>query len=137
MTTQWRGKLGGGLMGGRPETTSLALNHLAISLAHNAGMTRAGFDAMITLNDRHLAAAGLTGHPAEAVAAVRRAVQRVDGAGYIDIEEQSGRPPHWPGWVAVYPLGRSITPDTPEWRELRHAVEAVALAALTSAGASV
>jgi hypothetical protein len=98
-------------------------------------MAHHGFDATIALNDRHLAAAGLTGRQAEAAAAVRRAVQRMDGAGYIDIEEQFARPPHWPGWVAVNPLGRSITPDTPEWREIWRTVEVTATAALMSAGA--
>jgi Adenylate and Guanylate cyclase catalytic domain len=35
---------------------------------------------------------------------------------------------------AVYPLGRSITPDTPEWRGIWRTVEVTATAALMSAG---
>jgi hypothetical protein len=37
------------------------------------------FDAVITLNDHHLEAAGLTG---------RQAVERLDGAGWIDLAAQ-------------------------------------------------
>jgi hypothetical protein len=66
------------------------------------------FDAVITLNDHHLAAAGLTGRKAEAVAAVRQAVERMDGAGWIDVEAQYF-PPHLAGWVVVYPRGRCST----------------------------
>jgi hypothetical protein len=46
-------------------------------------MTHRRFDATITLNDHHLAAASLADRPAEAVAAVRRALDRMDGAGGI------------------------------------------------------
>jgi hypothetical protein len=44
------------------------------------------FDPTITLNDHHLAAAGLTGRKAEAVEAVREAVGRMDGAGWFDVD---------------------------------------------------
>jgi hypothetical protein len=72
------------------------------------------FDATITLNDHHLEAAGLSGCKAQAAAAVREAVERMDGAGWIDVEAQS-YPPDAAGWVIVYPQGRCIAPDTPEW----------------------
>jgi hypothetical protein len=48
----------------------------------------------------------------QAVAAVREAVERMDGAGWIDVEAQS-YPPGASGWVIVYPQGRCTTPDTP------------------------
>jgi len=51
------------------------------------------FDAMITLNGHHLAAAGLSDRRAAAVKAVRQAVDWMEGAGWIDVEAQS------------YPLG--------------------------------
>jgi hypothetical protein len=92
------------------------------------------FDAVITIGDHHLAPAGLAGRRSEAVAAVRTAVERMDGAGWIDVEAQS-YPPELPDWVIVYPRGRSNIPDTPAWRELRRQVEAVAAAALVAAGA--
>jgi hypothetical protein len=95
-------------------------------------MVHSAFDATITLNDHHLEAAGLSGCKAQAVEAVREAVARMDGAGWIDVKPQ--RYPAWaPGWVIVYPQGRCVTPDTPEWRELRHRVEAVASTALVAA----
>jgi hypothetical protein len=50
------------------------------------------FDATITFNDHHLAAAGLTCRKAEAVEAVREAVERMDGAGWIDVEPESYPP---------------------------------------------
>ena len=92
------------------------------------------FDAVITIGDHHLATAGLTGRSGEAAAAVREAVQRIDGAGWIDVEAQS-YPPGLTGWVIVYPPGRSSTPHTREWCELRRQVEATATAALIVAGA--
>jgi hypothetical protein len=60
------------------------------------------FDATITFNDHHLAAAGLTCRKAEAVEAVREAVERMDGAGWIDVEPES-YPPSAAGWVIVPP----------------------------------
>ena len=91
------------------------------------------FDAVITLNDHQLDAAGLTGRAGEA-AAVRQAIERMDGAGWIDVEAQS-YPPGLPGWVVVYPRGRCSTPQTPAWCERRRQVEAAATAALMVAGA--
>jgi hypothetical protein len=91
-----------------------------------------GFDTCITLNDRHLAAAGLTGRAAEAVKAVREAVGRMDGAGWIDVEAQP-YPPELPGWVILRTPGRSDAPDTPAWRELVRQVEETATGALTEA----
>jgi hypothetical protein len=91
------------------------------------------FDATITLNDHHLAAAGLTSRKAEAVEAVRQAVERMDGAHWIGVDAQS-YPQELPGWVIVYPRGWCVTPDTPEWEEVLHRVEAVVTAALVAAG---
>jgi hypothetical protein len=99
-------------------------------------MTHGGFDATITLNDHHLAKAGLTAHADAAVAAVRRAVETMDGAGWIGVAAQS-YPPELPGWVILYPRGRGGTPDTPAWHELRCKVEAVVSAALLAAGAAL
>ena len=92
------------------------------------------FDATITLCDHHLAAAGLSDCKAEAVEAVRQAVDRMDGAGWIDVEAQS-YPPHCQGWVIVYPRGHCITPHSPQGWELQHQVEAVAMAAMVAVGA--
>jgi hypothetical protein len=92
------------------------------------------FDAVITLNDHHLAKAGLTERRSEAVAVVRSAVERMDGAGWIDVEAQS-YPPELPGWVILYRRGRGERPDTPAWRKLRHQVEQTATDALMAAGA--
>jgi hypothetical protein len=91
------------------------------------------FDATITLNDHHLAAAGMTDRPPAAVAAGREGVRRMEGAGWIDVEAQS-YPPHAPGWVIVYARGRSDIPDTPEWHNLRTRVETFVTAALVGAG---
>jgi hypothetical protein len=90
------------------------------------------FDACITLNDHHLAAAALSGRKTEAVAAVRQAVEQMAGAGWIDVEAHS-YPANLPGWIILYPRGRAAAPDTPAWRELRHTVEVVATAALIGA----
>ena len=90
------------------------------------------FDAVITLNDHHLAAAGLSDRKTEAVAAVRQAVEKMAGAGRIDVEAHS-YPATLPGWVLLYPPGRAATPDTPAWHQLRHAVETMATAALIGA----
>ena len=67
--------------------------------------------ATIALNDQHLAAAGPTGRNA--------AAERMDGAGWIDVEPES-YPPGAAGWVIVPPPGRGVTADTPEWRGLWH-----------------
>jgi hypothetical protein len=80
-------------------------------------MGHPGFDATITLNDHHLAAAGLSDKPGEAVAAVRQAVQCMDGAGWIDVEAHYF-PPTLPGWVILYARGQSVMPETAEWRNL-------------------
>jgi hypothetical protein len=58
----------------------------------------------------------------------------MEGAGWIDVEAES-YPPGAPGWVIVYPRGRCVTPDAPEWGDLRYLVETVATAALIAAGA--
>ena len=99
-------------------------------------MTGHGFDAIITLNDGHLLTANMSDRPAEAVAVVRRAIEAIPGAGWIDVEAQT-YPPSLPAWVIVYPLGRAATPDTPDWHETRRLVEAVAMSALVAAGASL
>lgn len=58
-------------------------------------MADRGFDATITLNDHHLDAAGLSGRQAEAVAAVRQAVEGMEGAGWIGVEAQSYMVRRW------------------------------------------
>ena len=68
-------------------------------------MTDARFDACITLNDHHLAAAGLSGREAEAVAAVRQAVEKMAGGGGIDVEAHS-YPATLPGWVILHRRSR-------------------------------
>ena len=96
-------------------------------------MTYPGFDATITLNDHHLESAGLTGRHAEAVVAVRQAVEAMSGAGWIDVEAQTW-PPDTPVWVILYPRGPGSAPDTPEWRALRDQVKREATSALLIAG---
>ena len=108
------------------------INLLAIGSVHDPAMIQAEFDATITLNDHHLSTAGLSGP--EAVTAVRQAVERMVGAGWIDVAACS-YPPDTPGWVILYPPGRATAPDRPEWQELRRQVEAIAIAALVGAGA--
>jgi|HubBroStandDraft_1064217.scaffolds.fasta_scaffold89029_1 hypothetical protein len=89
-------------------------------------------DPVITLNDHHLAVAGLADRKAVAVAAVRDAVGRMEGAHWIDVEAETF--PAWaPGWVILYPCGRSNRPDTPQKRELPGRVEAMATAAVVAA----
>jgi hypothetical protein len=96
-------------------------------------MTHRGFDAAITQNDHHLATAGMADRPTEAGAAVRRALDRMDGAGSIDVEAQS-YPANLPGLVILFPPGRAVAPDTPEWRDRRGNVELLVTAALIGAG---
>jgi hypothetical protein len=92
-------------------------------------MAHPEFDATITLNDHHLAAAGISINPAEAVAAVRRAVECMAGAGWIDVEAHS-YPVKLPGWVILYPPGHPVAPDTADWPERIRAVEGVVTEAL-------
>jgi hypothetical protein len=92
-------------------------------------MTTTSFDATITLNDHHLAIAGRSTPKADAVAAVRMAIEQMDGAGWIDVEAQPF-PPELAGWVILYRPGRSDRPDTPAWRALSQRVEEGAVAAL-------
>ena len=94
-------------------------------------MTHPAFDATITLNDHHFATTGLSG--SEAAATVRQAVERMDGAGWIDVEAQS-YPAGLPGWVILYPPGRAAAPGTSEWRDLQRRIEMVATAALAVVG---
>ena len=94
------------------------------------------FDATITLNDHHLATVGLSARRAEAVVAVRKAVQDMDGAGWIDVEAQPF-PPDLDCSVILYPSGRSDRFDTPAWQTLHQKVEQTALAALRAAGTSL
>jgi hypothetical protein len=92
------------------------------------------FDATITLGDHHLAAAGLDPQQRSAaiVDMVRSAVQRMDGANWIDVEA-ADFPQTCRGWVTLYPLGSSSTPDTLPWRELCHRVEETVKVALIAA----
>jgi hypothetical protein len=52
------------------------------------------------------------------VDAVCRAVQRMAGTKWIDIET-GVFPPVCPGWVTLYPPRRCLTPDTPVWQQRR------------------
>jgi hypothetical protein len=113
----------------RPEAR---LNHLATMPAQAPSMP-CDFDATITINSHHLAAAGLSDRKYKGVAAVRGAVERMDGAHWIGVEAQSYLP-ELPGWVIVYPWGWCVMPDTPEWG-VRQRLEMVASSALTAAGA--
>ena len=102
-------------------------------------MPNHAFDATITLGDHHLTAVGLdSGHRADAIVdAVRTAVQRIDGADWIDVEVGCF-PPDCPGWVTLYPRGSSgAMPDTPSWHALHHQVEETAKAALAAAAVPV
>jgi hypothetical protein len=92
-------------------------------------MITASFDASITLNDHHLAMAGRSTPKADAVAAVRMAIEQMDGSGWIDVEAQP-YPPEMAGWVILYRPGRSDRPDTAAWRALSQRVEENAVAAL-------
>jgi hypothetical protein len=58
------------------------------------------FEATITLNDHHLDTAGLSDRKCKAVAAVREAIARMEGAGWIDVEAESFPPgaPRRPAW---------------------------------------
>jgi hypothetical protein len=69
-----------------------------------------------------------------AIAAVREAVERMDGAGWIGVAARR-YPPGAAGWVIACPPGRCGTPGTPEWAELRQWVETVATNPLLAAGA--
>jgi hypothetical protein len=105
------------------------LNRLATMPAQALAMTHGGFDATITLNDHHIATACLTDRPAEDVVAVRRAVERMDGAGWINVEAQSF-PSHILGWVTLYVAGHGVPPDTSEWRALQRTVQRMATTAV-------
>ena len=96
-------------------------------------MAHPGFDATITLNDHHLAAAGLDRTADVAIAAVRQAVGSIYGAGWIDVEAHS-YPAKLAGWVILYSPGRAVAPDTADWRGLLRMVEGLATAALGRAG---
>jgi hypothetical protein len=95
-------------------------------------MDRGGFDATITLNVRRLAVAELSNRPTAAVAAVREAVERMEGARQIDVGVQAGA--QQLEWMAVYPPGGCTTPDTPAWRDRLRQVKSVVTAALKTAG---
>ncbi len=93
------------------------------------------FDATITIGAQRLETAGLANRCDEAAAAVRQAVERMDGANWIDVMATAISIPRRYPMSVVYPRGRCLTPDTEEWRELQRTVEAVAAAALVAAGA--
>ena len=69
----------------------------------------------------------------QAIVAVRAAVERMDGAHWIGVDAQS-YPPDLLGWVIAYPRGWCVTPDTPEWCELRQRVESAVTAVLVPVG---
>ena len=102
-------------------------------LGYRERMSAHAFDATITIGDHHLAATGLEGRRADAVAAVRAAVEQMDGAHWIDVEAQN-YPPQCSGWLIVYPQGQCITPDSSAWRDLRHRVEQIATAVMIALG---
>jgi hypothetical protein len=56
------------------------------------------------------------------------------GANWTDVAA-ADFPPTCPGWETVYPHGRSVTPDTPPWRERCRQVEESVRAALTAIAA--
>ncbi len=91
------------------------------------------FDATITLNDHHPSSAGMFDRPADAVAAVRSAVQRIAGAERIDVEADS-YPPSLPVWVTLHQPGRGSAPDTAKWRDLQRQVGMMATVALVGTG---
>lgn len=100
----------------------------------DAPMPNLPFDATITLGDHHMAAAGLDPQRRRAtiVDAVRGAVQRMDGANWIDVAA-ADFPPRCTGWVTLYPCGSSAKPDSPPWHDLRRRVEETVRAALIAA----
>jgi hypothetical protein len=75
-----------------------------------------------------------SGRTADVIAAVQQAVDRMEGVGWFDVEARF-YPAACHGGVIVYPRGHCITPDSPQWRELRHEVESVATAAMVAAAA--
>jgi hypothetical protein len=79
-------------------------------------MSVIAFDATITLADRHLFAAGRDRlNPRRAVDAVRDAMQRIEGAGWIDVDA-TDFPATCPGWVTLYRWGcGGARSDTPQW----------------------
>jgi hypothetical protein len=94
------------------------------------------FDATMTIGHHHLAAAGVGPDlPPAAIAHVARSsVARMPGADWIDVEVQD-HPPECQGWVVVYPVGRSGTPDTRERRDHRSQVEEAVRGALVAVAA--
>jgi hypothetical protein len=96
-------------------------------------MSTVAFDAVITLHKRHLVAAGLSGRDADAVAAVRTAVEAIEGACAIDVETYPF-PIRSVDWVVLFPKGESDRLRTLQSGALQRRVEDVALAALESVG---
>jgi hypothetical protein len=92
------------------------------------------FDATITIGAERLAANRLTDRCEEAAATVRQAVERMDGANWIDVMATAISIPRRYPMSVVYPCGHCLTPDTDEWRELQQRVEEVVTAALMAAG---
>jgi hypothetical protein len=60
-------------------------------------MITTSFDATITLNDHHHRDAGLSTRKADAVAAVRTAIERMVGAGWIETLRRNCFHPNWRG----------------------------------------
>ncbi len=92
------------------------------------------FDATIAIRAQRLETAGLANRCDEAAAAVRQAVERMDGANWIDVMATAIPIPTRYPMSVVCPRGCCLTPGTEEWRELQRSVEAVAAAALVAAG---
>lgn len=96
-------------------------------------MSTVAFDAIITLHKSHLVAAGLSGRDADAVAAIRTAVEAIDGACEIDVAAYSF-PTQLTDWVVLYPKGHGDRLQTQGSLALYQEVEKVALAALQAVG---
>jgi hypothetical protein len=95
------------------------------------------FDATITLGPQHLADAGLDPlTQSNAVAdAIRAAVEAIPGAKRIDVAVDDFLPSISP-WVNVWAAGTARTPHTPEWQQLREAVEGAIRNGLVAVSAS-
>jgi hypothetical protein len=93
-------------------------------------MSTIAFDAVITLHKRHIVAAGLSGRDADAIDAVRTAVEAMDGAAIIDVETYPF-PTRLADWVVLYP---KVDVDALSMQTLRQSVQMIALEALQAVG---
>ena len=91
------------------------------------------FDATITLNDHYLAPALAANRIEDVTHIVRRAVEALPGAGWIDVDVEFSSAAV-AGWVSVSPPGQVLTPPSKAWRDKQRIVEAVVLRALMAVG---